>query len=83
MSNFSSKSNGCIAPARVADQDNEEIAKMFGTHDWDVDSGKPLGESGVLIHYNCRRCNAEGYSIVTNKGTSTSKLIETRIVNFI
>ncbi len=56
---------------------------MFGTHDWDVDSGKPLGESGVLIHYNCRRCNAEGYSIVTSKGTSTSKLIETRIVNFI
>ena len=73
----------CTPPEKVADGGLDQIALMFGTHDWDVDSGKPIGENGVLLHYNCKQCDAEGYSIVANKGTSTSKMIENRIVNFV
>jgi hypothetical protein len=82
-SSSSAKSIECISPLNVRDKDVNEIAAMFGTHDWAVDSGKPIGESGVLIRHNCRRCKAEGYSIVTNKGTSTAKLIDNRIMNFV
>ena len=73
----------CVSPEGVSGKRVDDIATMFGTHDWDVDEGKPFGESGVLLHYNCKRCNAEGYSIVATRGTSTSKLIESRVLNFV
>ena len=79
----SQKSVECISPLDVREKNVDEIAAMFGTHDWAVESGKPIGESGVLIRYNCRKCDAEGYSVVTKKGTSTSKLIDSRIMNFV
>ena len=72
----------CVRPIKVLGADRDTIAEMFGSHDWDVDSGKPFGESGLLVHYVCKRCSAEGCSVITNKGSSISKLIETRIVNF-
>ena len=72
----------CTAPVKVLGADQENIAEMFGSHDWDVDSGKPFGDSGLLVHYACKRCNAEGCSVITSKGSSVSRLIETRIVNF-
>jgi hypothetical protein len=79
----SGKETDCVSPERIATKNVSEISEMFGTHDWDVDSGKPLGESGVLLHYNCKKCNAEGYSIIANKGTATSALIENRVLNFV
>ena len=73
----------CITPAAVLGANRDRIGGMFGSHDWDVDSGKPFGETGLLVHYVCKRCNAEGCSVITSKGSSISKLIETRIVNFV
>lgn len=73
----------CVSPDSVSSKGLHDVASMFGTHDRDVDEGKQLGESGVLLHYNCKRCNAEGYSIVATKGTRTSKLIENRVLNFV
>lgn len=73
----------CITPTTALGADRDRIGRMFGSHDWDVDSGKPFGETGLLVHYQCKRCNAEGCSVITSKGTSISKLIETRIVNFV
>jgi hypothetical protein len=72
----------CVSPINVRDKDVSEIAGMFGTHDWAVESGQPIGESGVLIRYSCKRCKAEGYSVVTTKGSSTSKILENRILSF-
>lgn len=72
----------CTAPVNMLGANQESIAEMFGSHDWNVDSGKPFGDSGLLIHYVCKRCSAEGCSVITSKGSSVSRLIETRIVNF-
>jgi hypothetical protein len=79
----SSGETECVSPEKVASNGINEISEMFGTHDWDVDSGKPLGETGVLLHYNCKKCNAEGYSIIANKGSATSAMIENRVLNFV
>jgi hypothetical protein len=79
----SGKETACVSPERVASDGVGEISEMFGTHDWDVDSGKPIGESGVIPHYNCKKCSAEGYSIIATKGTSTSTLIQNRVLNFV
>jgi hypothetical protein len=73
----------CVTPATVLGADRKRVAGMFGSHDWDVDSGKPFGETGLLVHYVCKRCSAEEVSVITSKGSSISKLIETRIVNFV
>jgi len=81
MSGDQSRSSECQNPQRVISGSKDDMAKMFGTHDWDVDSGKPFGEGGVVIHYSCKKCNAEGYSLVTTKDSPTSKLIEGRILN--
>jgi len=80
---MSSKQRGseCLNPLEVISGNKDDVAKMFGTHDWDVDSEKPYGEGGVVIHYSCKNCNAEGYSLVTTKDSPTSKLIERRILN--
>jgi hypothetical protein len=71
----------CLDPLGVVAKGTDKVARMFGTHDWDVNSSKPYGEGAVIIHYNCRRCNAEGYSIVTTKDSVMSKQIETRLLN--
>jgi hypothetical protein len=73
----------CVVPVKVLGANREQVGEMFGSHDWDVDSGKPFGESGLLVHYVCKRCSAEGCSVITSKGSSVSRLIETRIVNFV
>jgi hypothetical protein len=73
----------CVSPESVSQKSPGDIASMFGTHDWDVDEGKQIGESGVLMHYNCKKCDAEGFSIVATKGTETSKLIENRVLNIV
>jgi len=75
------QSDECLNPLNVISGTKDDAAKMFGTHDWDVDAGKPYGNDGVVIHFSCKRCNAEGYSIITTKESPTSKLIETRILN--
>ena len=82
MNKQKSGANGpqCINPLNIISGSQEEAARMFGSHDWDVDSKKPYGE-GVVIHYSCKKCNAEGYSIITTKDSATSKMIETRILN--
>jgi len=71
----------CLDPLDVVSGDTGRVASMFGTHDWDVDSSKPYGEGGVIIHYGCKNCDAEGYSIVTTKDSVTSELIENRLLN--
>lgn len=72
---------GCLDPLGVISGDMDRVAGMFGTHDWDVNSSKPYSEDGVIIHYTCKNCNAEGYSIVTTKDSAASKLIESRLLN--
>ena len=81
MSRQQRNGSGCLNPLGVNLDSKDDVAKMFGTHDWDVDSEKPYGEGGVVIHYSCKKCNAEGYSLVTTKDSLTSKLIEKRILN--
>ena len=55
MSEKQSGDSGCLNPQRVISGSKDEMAKMFGTHDWDVDSGKPYGEGGVVIHYSLQK----------------------------
>ena len=81
MMSSKQRSSECLSPLEVISGSKDDVAKMFGTHDWDVDSEKPFGEGGVVIHYSCKNCNAEGYSLVTTKDSPTSKLIERRILN--
>jgi len=81
MSHKQSQDRGCLSPLEVISGSKDHMAIMFGTHDWNVDSGKPFGDGGVVIHYSCKRCSAEGYSLVTTKDSSTSKMIEKRILN--
>lgn len=80
---FEKHQTRCISPDKVVTRGTEEMANMFGTHDWDVDYGKPFGETGVLLHYNCKNCDAEGYSVIASKGSPTATLIEKRIINFV
>jgi|SRR5579862_7718676 len=81
ISSEQSQEDGCLNPLQVIYSSKDDVARMFGTHDWDVDSEKPYGEGGVVIHYSCKKCNAEGYSLVTTKDSSMSKEIEKRILN--
>ena len=81
ISSQQSRGASCLNPQGVISGSKDDVAKMFGSHDWDVDSEKPYGEGGVIIHYSCKNCNAEGYSLVTTKDSPTSKLIEKRILN--
>jgi hypothetical protein len=81
ISGEQSRVSECLNPLTVISGSKDDMAKMFGTHDWDVDSGKPYGQGGVVIHYSCKKCNAEGYSIVTTKDSPTSKLIDKRILS--
>jgi len=54
----------CISPKSVVGKTTKEIALMFGSHDWVVDSSKEYGREGVLIHYHCSRCNAVSYATI-------------------
>ncbi|MGI0091634.1 MAG: hypothetical protein ACREBS_07995 [Nitrososphaerales archaeon] len=63
----SSLSGTCIAPKEVVRAKRQSVAKMFGSHDWVVDDGKMYGTEGVLIHYHCSRCAAEGFSTIISR----------------
>jgi hypothetical protein len=39
----SKKFDECVNPVKVIGADRDTIASMFGSHDWDFDSGKPFG----------------------------------------
>jgi hypothetical protein len=71
----------CLVPLGAISGSTEGAATMFGTHDWNVDSSKPYGEGGIIIHYSGEKCEAEGYSIVITKYSATSRLIESRLLN--
>jgi hypothetical protein len=55
---------GCISPRSVVGKKTEEIAAMFGSHDWVVDDSKDYGREGVLIHYHCSRCKAVSFATI-------------------
>jgi hypothetical protein len=54
----------CTSPKLVIGAEQEEVANMFGSHDWKVDHSSPHGKKGVLIHFHCLRCDAEGFATV-------------------
>ncbi len=63
----------CISPRSVVGYDQEEVANMFGSHDWKVDYASPHGSKGSLIHFHCIRCDAEGFATVISKRAAKQK----------
>lgn len=59
--------NSCISPKEVVGKGTEDMARMFGSHDWVVDDSKDFGREGVLIHYHCSRCSAKSFATITEE----------------
>jgi hypothetical protein len=54
----------CTSPKIVIGAEQDQVANMFGSHDWKVVDSSPHGKRGVLIHFHCVRCDAEGFATV-------------------
>jgi hypothetical protein len=68
----------CVSPSSVVGYEQEEVANMFGSHDWKVDESMPHGKKGVLIHFHCLECDAEGYATVIDNQRDVLKAVSRR-----
>ena len=61
----------CVKPSSVVNGKTEAIASMFGSHDWKVFESKPFGTMGVLVHFKCANCNADGMATLNDGENET------------